>query len=459
LALPTDVSHTGGDDDARHNPDYSSLVACIVGNFLIRAAAAAAGTLISLYLASLHVAGGHVHARFVGLSAVLFYSAELIGSPGFGLLCDLRGRKPFMLLGPGLGATAISLIALAPILPLVLIARFLQGLSTASSVPPTLSYLSAQTGYSETLRGRVMSLFEVVTIVGIAAGFASGGILWDRMGHAAFVPVVFVYAASLLMFLLVRDRHEAKAPGAVDEQGESALQTAAGKLGASVSERFRILRSGSALRLVPAWIAVNAVVGLWFSHIDFQMARSDDPRQLLVGGFSGTEIGIYTAVVAVLFTVGIGLWALAFGRLHATQIMVFSLGGLFALVFVLFALNNSAQGQDLRVLVLTILAGVALLVTSGFTPAALAYLAEIAEDYPESRGSLMGLYSVFLGVGQFLGGGLGGFFADWSGVNGMIVFTGLLGLVAAAFVYLLIRQYAGQPRRVAKPVRVRGGLH
>ena len=40
---------------------------------------------------------------------------------------------------------------------------------------------------------------------------------------------------------------------------------------------------------------------------------------------------------------------------------------------------------------------------SGFTPAALAYLADITEDYAGDRGAIMGLYSVFLGVGQFVG--------------------------------------------------------
>jgi MFS family permease len=458
LSLPTAASFSGGGADAQREVDLSSLVSCILGNFLIRAAAAAAGTLISLYLASLQVNGHPVHARFVGLSAVLFYSAELIGSPGFGLLCDLRGRKPFMLLGPGLGAMAISLIALSPILVLVLVARFLQGLSTASSVPPTLSFLSAQTGYSETLRGRVMSIFEVVTIVGMAAGFASGGILWDRMGHSAFVPVVFVYAASLLLFWLVRDKFEPAASQPVSSTSGLA-DAGARQVRRTVASRFSILRSGSALKLVPAWIAVNAVVGLWFSHIDFQMAKTDDPLQFLVGGFSGSQIGIYTAVVAVLFTVGIGLWALTFGRLRATQIMVFSLVGLVTLVVVLFALNSTTQGQFVRANALLGAAGLALLVTSGFTPAALAYLAQIAEDYPESRGSLMGLYSVFLGLGQFLGGGLGGFFADWAGVNGMITFTGILAIVAGLFVYALIRAEDGHSRRAVSPVRVRGGLH
>ena len=439
MVRSTDAALALTSEGDRPSLDVPSLVACLAGNFLIRAAAAAGGTLISLYLASLNTAGHDVQARFVGLSAVLFYSAELVGSPGFGYLCDVRGRKPFMLLGPSLGAVALTFIALSPMLLLILLARFLQGLSTAASVPPTLSYLSAKTDHLPALRGRLMSVFEVVTIVGMATGFAFGGVLWDRIGHEAFVPVVFAYAASVLLFWLVRDRH-VPTTGPTEESAQASALQSLRTIAGSIKARFRILRSGAALRLAPAWIAVNAVVGLWFSHIDFQMARVDDPLQLLVGGYSGSQIGLYTAFVAVLFTAGIGAWATAFGRLRATQIMVMSLGGLFSLVGVLFALNATTPDAVVRANVLTVVAGIALLVTSGFTPAALAYLAEIAEDFPESRGSLMGLYSVFLGFGQFLGGGIGGYFADWAGVNGMITFTGILGLIAAAFVYALIRQ-------------------
>ena len=63
---------------------------------------------------------------------------------------------------------------------------------------------------------------------------------------------------------------------------------------------------------------------------------------------------------------------------------------------------------------------------SGFTPAALAYLAEIAED----RCSVMGVYSVLLSIGHLLGGALAAPFAERLGINGLIILTGLLCLVA-----------------------------
>jgi predicted MFS family arabinose efflux permease len=80
-----------------------------------------------------------------------------------------------------------------------------------------------------------------------------------------------------------------------------------------------------------------------------------------------------------------------------------------------------------------------LLVMSGFTPAALAYLADITEDHSGARGAIMGMYSVFLGVGQFLGSSLGGPFADWRGMDGVVVLSALLGLFALVTVIDLRR--------------------
>jgi predicted MFS family arabinose efflux permease len=51
----------------------------------------------------------------------------------------------------------------------------------------------------------------------------------------------------------------------------------------------------------------------------------------------------------------------------------------------------------------------------------------------------MGLYSVFLGLGQLIGSGFGGFFITWVnlGFNGLILGTFLLGIVAFSTVLWL----------------------
>ena len=49
------------------------------------------------------------------------------------------------------------------------------------------------------------------------------------------------------------------------------------------------------------------------------------------------------------------------------------------------------------------LAAVGLFVLAGATPAALGLLADMSERFPTDRGAIMGLYSVFLAIGQITG--------------------------------------------------------
>jgi predicted MFS family arabinose efflux permease len=67
-----------------------------------------------------------------------------------------------------------------------------------------------------------------------------------------------------------------------------------------------------------------------------------------------------------------------------------------------------------------------LFVLAGATPAALGLLADISERFPGDRGAIMGLYSVFLAIGQISGSLIGGVAADRGGIDGMLVATFIL---------------------------------
>jgi predicted MFS family arabinose efflux permease len=106
---------------------------------------------------------------------------------------------------------------------------------------------------------------------------------------------------------------------------------------------------------------------------------------------------------------------------------------------VLFVLNHQPALEAPLVMPLSVLLVLTIMVQSGFTPAALAHLADITESHATDRGLIMGLYSVFLGLGQFLGTAIGGPFVDWLGADGMVLSTALLG-VFAAFLLLRLRK-------------------
>ena len=395
-----------------------SVGACITGNLLLRAASASATSIIALYLAYI---SGNLHdvpATFLGLLAVAFYVSELTFAPLFGSLGDRFGRRTFMLLGSVLGAGAVLILPIGPILPLFVLARVAQGLSSASSVPAVLGYLADETSArSAAVRGRIMAAFEVATIMGFALGFALGGILWDRFHVAAFYIGFVVYLLALVAFFFVGN----SGGGGNEVRGWQTYKA--------------LLRHSGTLGFAPAWITVNAVLGMWFIHLGFQMAQVDKPAQLLVGGFSGTAIGLISAGLAMVFVVGTAAWAVAFGRMQTRTIMAIALMALAVFCLILFALNHAPEEAQLRIGVLTSGVVITLLLVSGFTPAALAHLAELSEHFPEDRGGMMGLYSVLLGIGQLLGGWVGGFFAEAWGVDGLILFTALLGLAASASLF------------------------
>jgi predicted MFS family arabinose efflux permease len=95
-------------------------------------------------------------------------------------------------------------------------------------------------------------------------------------------------------------------------------------------------------------------------------------------------------------------------------------------------------------LLLTIAGGVAaaagLFVLAGATPAAVGLLADMSERFPTDRGAIMGLYSVFLAIGQIVGSLIGGYAAEWHGIDGLLVATTLLLLVALLPLAQLRRQ-------------------
>ena len=71
-----------------------------------------------------------------------------------------------------------------------------------------------------------------------------------------------------------------------------------------------------------------------------------------------------------------------------------------------------------------------LFVLAGATPAALGMLADLSEAFPTDRGAIMGLYSVFLALGQIIGSLVGGAAADWKGIDGILIATALALVVA-----------------------------
>ena len=115
---------------------------------------------------------------------------------------------------------------------------------------------------------------------------------------------------------------------------------------------------------------------------------------------------------------------------------------------------NHAAGWPLPVvLALIVVGGAGLFVLAGATPAAIGLLADMTEAYPDDRGAIMGLYSVFLGMGQIFGSLVGGEAAQRAGLDGIFVASFIL-LGIALLPLSRLRRY--EHRVGSGPARLEG---
>jgi len=405
-----------------------SLWSVLAGTFTLRFSTGLTGAMLQYYLA--HIADYHadaatVSAETVGLFAATFYVAELILSPMFGILSDRFGHHRVMLWGPIFGAIAVVLTAASSNLFILGGTRFLEGSSTAASVPSILGFIAIVTAGNEALRGRAASRFEAATLAGIGLGLIVALPLFQLLGPAAFLLNAGFYGVSFVIYRV----------GVQDPSGEP--EAVSGEH-VGFGRYLALVRRSHVLLLAPTWIAVNAAIGLWFSQSIFQLSKPDPrfPDQWLLQGFDVHELVIGMIAIAIVFGAGIFWWGNRFDRYRRTSIIGVGVLGGIGLAAAAAVVNHVAYGASGNVVLggLAVIAGLAIVVglfaLAGATPAAVGLLADVSELFPKDRGAIMGLYSVFLAVGQITGSLLGGLAAEWRGMDGLIVATAILLIVA-----------------------------
>ena len=427
-----------------------SLWSVLLGTFTLRFSTGLTGAMLASYFAkfgAIHPETGPVSAVTVGLLAATFYLAELVLSPIFGILSDRLGHHRVMLWGPVFGAVAVVLTALTGNLLIIAGTRWLEGGSTAASIPSILGYIAIATAGNEALRGRAASRFEAATLAGIGMGFIVAPKLFETLGTNAFLLNAVFYGGSFAIYFFgVKD------PGGEREAVEREHTT--------VARYLELIRHSHVWLLAPTWIAVNGAIGLWFSQSLYQFQRLDSPfsdTQWLLQGFSANEVTIGAIGIAIVFGVGIFWWGNRFDRYRRTTIILYGIYGGIALAAAGLVVNHAAYGAGSSlvlgavVLVAALVFGVGLFVLAGATPAAVGLLADVSEQFPGDRGAIMGLYSVFLGLGQIGGAILGGVLAEWRGMDGLLLGTGaVLGLALIPRAQLRkVEHYLGGPETPA----------
>jgi MFS family permease len=406
-----------------------SITAVLLGNFTLRFSTGLTGALLLFYLTDLPKFDPDVvavSAFTAGVLGALYFAAELILSPFFGMAADRFGTHRLMQPGPIMGGVAVIATALTTSVPLLAGLRFLEGAAAAASVPAALGYIAIATSRSQALRGRVVARFEVATLGGVGIGSAAAGFLYSAMGPTAFYLNAVIYGITLLILRYgVEDlpEHVPAAPG------EETVPAALFHLG-----RYReVLRSRPVWLLAPTWIALNALLGSWGTQALFQLVQEPSDRfadQFLMQGFEPWQAGLVLGVGLLVLFSGLLYWGNRFVRLRRTTIIGIGLAGGGAFVAAVLAVNHSSSLPIWFLAGLLGIAAAGLFVLAGATPAAVGFLSDVSEGYPGRRGVIMGLYSVFLAVGQIIGSVVAGVAAQWGGIDGLLIASGGLLVVA-----------------------------
>lgn len=412
-----------------------SIAAVLAGTFTLRFSTGLTGTMLATYLAVFSEHGGpSINAVEVGALGALYFASELVLSPAFGVLADRLGSHRVMQWGPVFGGLAVVMTTVSThsillgilggtgILVWLGVTRLLEGAAAGASIPSILGYIASASSGDELLRGQTVSRFEAATLAGLGVGVVLGPALFGAVGPLAFLLNAGVYGISFGIYRW----------GVAELASEARARSDGARQRFDLRPYLPLLRSGVIWLLAPTWIALNAVIGSWTSQSVYQLVRPVNtgsprfPNQVLNGGIDPALVSAAAAIGLLVFLAGLIFWGNRFKRFRRTTIIAFGIAGGLAMLVGMAGINHS-HGFAWPVtgfLVALLLGG--LFVLAGGTPAALGLLADITEAHPQDRGAVMGLYSVFLGLGQIIGALSAGVAADLLGFDGIIVVSLLL---------------------------------
>lgn len=286
-----------------------NLAVLWIGNFLVMAGMTMITPFLSLYLQQdLGVVGEHAIGVWAGLIFAANFVTSFFFQPLWGKLSDRYGRK-VMLLRSGFGMSIVMVLMGFAATPLhLLLLRMANGIISGYS-PAAVSLVSASTPKEKI--GFAMGTLQSGGTAGTILGPLIGGLLADTFG---FRPIFYItgslmFAASVLSWLLVRERFDRKAA----------------RIAPSVSLASG-LRELAAIRQLPALFSVTfliqfamlspmALIPIFVQHL-----HGTTENLAFWAGFVGSVTGFSNMISAPLL-----------GRLSdrkgATRVLVYSLLG------------------------------------------------------------------------------------------------------------------------------------
>ncbi|MFH1107405.1 MAG: MFS transporter [Candidatus Micrarchaeota archaeon] len=347
----------------------------------------------------------------LGMLTATFATMSLIFGPLFGRLSDRIGRKKVLMIGTAGFTFSYLLFAVADSLPMLFVARGLEGLFAAGIFPASISLLSDLT--SDANRGRAMGLVGMSFSLGFIVGPAFGGLASGISVHAAFLLSAALAALNFASVWLQVSEPKAKE-----------------KIGDIVAKEISLLEHVKS-PLLFAFLS-TFVIAFMLGGLDATLAI-----------YTGEELGFSSPQVGLVFTyIGLLIMAMQFigGALISKYGELRMIPAGFALSGLGFMSLIFAHSWPMLMLSLTIfVSGNALVFPS--------VNSLVTKRVAANRGAVLGLVTSFQSMGQMAGPLLGGFLY---GYNHDFPF---IGMALVIWAYALIFVLVGRPKLGAAPPR------
>ena len=269
----------------------------------------------------------HLSDSAIGGLGTAFLLVYALAALPFGLWADRGVRRTVVGVGVAIWSLATLFTGFARSYAQLFAARAVLGIGEASYYPAGTSLLGDY--FPKSQRGRAMSVWGAGTAVGIAVGFAGGGIVASRFGwRAAF----FLTAIPGLVFALLAFRLREPLRGAAEDRGPATGPAAKISLG-----RFRELL---AIRSLRATIAAETLLFFVLGGAAFWLPEYLHRRFGLGTAGAGTLAGGVLVFGGLIGTLSGGVLADWWSRRRGSiaNLPIGALGFLLGAIFVSLAL-------------------------------------------------------------------------------------------------------------------------
>ncbi|WP_241569466.1 sugar porter family MFS transporter [Rosenbergiella collisarenosi] len=331
--------------------------------------------------------------------AIIF--GAIFGCLGTGPFSDRLGRRKMVIFVALLFAVGSIASAMSPNVTMLILSRFILGLSAGSSTQIIPVYIAEVAPPKH--RGKMVVLFQFMVVFGITVAYASGFVLgdhWRWMFGLGVIPALILLAGMVFLpesprWLVMRKRDNEALKILTRVRGSQALAQQ------EIEEIHTVANQpeGSWRDLAQPWIRPAVVVGAaiaMFSQITGNNALIYyAPTILTHAGFSNQAAilgtGLSTLLVVVMTVVG----SILVDKIGRRRYLLWTIpGSIVALVVMGYLfLGNGPQNQFSQIMVVVCLAAYLMLNRGGFGVCIWLINAEVYPLFVRGKGASLGAFS------------------------------------------------------------------